>query len=197
MLTESEIVLRTRIPSENSTESFGIANEQLGLGLTIIVHNLNLLLYYLSCHCLSFGMAPKHRLQKVKDEGHVLSKREQERIKIVVVVLERSSWSLEDFPKKLSVSDHGLDATKQLCAEVGIDLNILEVFGPRGNGGWKLQPSKTLTEEDVANCWKLHDVVYGHGPSNDEFSEVFLWAWLVAKRRHLVNWSKFAFDVVR
>jgi hypothetical protein len=81
---------------------------------------------------------------------------------------------------------------------VGIDNEVVvSFFGPCGDQGWKLERSVTLSEQDIIDCRRQHEIVYGHGPSNGYFLATFLKAWLAEKNNHKVNWAKFVHDVLR
>jgi hypothetical protein len=93
--------------------------------------------------------------------------------------------------------DYGLDTAKDLGAAVGIDNEaIVAFFGHCGDQGWKLERRGTLSEEDINDCRRQHELVYGHGPSNGYFLVTFLRAWLAEKKNHKVNWTNFAYDVL-
>jgi hypothetical protein len=134
----------------------------------------------------------------VKVEGQTLSPREAERVRIVSIVLERESWTVDEFGKRLGLRDYGLDTAKDLGADISIDNDaMVAFFGPRGDQGWKLEQTSTLSQEDCNDYRRQHDLVYGHPPSNGCFLATFLRAWLAKKKNHKVNWAKFAYDVVR
>jgi hypothetical protein len=137
-------------------------------------------------------------MQRVKIEGQVLSLREAEQVWIALIVLERERWTIDDLTKILGLRDYGLDIAKDLRVAMGIDNEaVVAFFGPRGEHGWKLEQSGTLSKVDVNDCRRQHKLVYGHGPSNGYFLATFLRAWLAEKKNHKVNWAKFAYDVLR
>lgn len=79
-------------------------------------------------------MAPRARLQRVKVDSQTLSPREVERVRIASIALERESWTVDDFGKRLGLCNYGLDTTKDLGVNVGIDNNaVVAFFGPRGD----------------------------------------------------------------
>jgi hypothetical protein len=142
-------------------------------------------------------MAPRARVQRLKVEGNGLSSREAEKIRVATLVLERESWTVDDFAKNLGVRDYGLDTSKDLGADVGIDNDaIIAYFGPRGDQGWRLD-SNYLSQEDICDCRRQSQLVYGHLPSNGFYLATFLRAWLAEKNNHKVNWAKFAYDATK
>ena len=121
--------------------------------------------------------------------------RDAERVQVASIVLERERWTIDDFAKILGLRDYGLDTAKDLRAAVGIDNEVvIAFFGPCGNQGWKLEQRGTLLEEDINDCRRQHEFIYGHGPSSGYFLTTFLKAWLAEKKNHKVNWAKFAYD---
>ena len=93
-------------------------------------------------------MASRAHVRGVKVEGNSLSAREDEKIQVATIVLERESWTVDGFAKNLGVRDYGfdilkdlgaygLDLSKDLGADVGIDNDAtIAYFGPRGDQGW-------------------------------------------------------------
>jgi hypothetical protein len=70
--------------------------------------------------------------------------------------------------------DYGIDTEKDWEAHVEIDNDVtVAFFGPRGDQGWRLETSATLLEENIDDCKRQHDLVYGHGPSNDYYLATF------------------------
>ena len=82
-------------------------------------------------------MASRAHVRGVKVEGNSLSSREDEKIQVATIVLERKSWTIDGFAKNLGVRDCGFDILKDLGADVGIDNDAtIAYFGPRGDQGW-------------------------------------------------------------
>jgi hypothetical protein len=47
--------------------------------------------------------------------------------------------------------------------------------------------SNLLNVEDCSEFLKLYESVYAHPPSNGDYFNIFLKAWLAHKKGHLVN----------
>ena len=93
--------------------------------------------------------------------------------------------------------DYGLYTSKYVGADVGIDNDvIIAYFGPRGDQGWKLD-SKYLSHEDICDCKRQSQLVYGYLPSTGFYLTTFLRAWLAEKNNHKVYWAKFAYDATK
>jgi hypothetical protein len=55
------------------------------------------------------------------------------------------------------------------------------------SNGWKVKMSNLLNVEDCSEFLKLYESVYAHPPSNGDYFNIFLKAWLAHKKGHLVN----------
>lgn len=98
-------------------------------------------------------MVPRARLQRVKVEGQTLSPQEVEKVRIASIILERESWTVDEFGKRLGLRNYGLDTAKDLGADVGIDNDaMVTFFRPQRDQGWKLEQTSTLSKEDCNDC---------------------------------------------
>jgi hypothetical protein len=87
-------------------------------------------------------------------------------------------WTLEDFSKNLNLVNEGWDPQWDFNSFVFTHEELKVTFGKRGHNGWKERPNELIIRSDCARLQKLYELVYGHAPTNDDYSTFFC-VWLV------------------
>jgi len=70
-------------------------------------------------------------------------------------------------------------------------------FGEKEQNGWKARPNELITCSNCARLQKLYELIYGHAPTNNDYSAFFLCGWLVQRKNHEVNWAYYAYDTIQ
>jgi hypothetical protein len=117
----------------------------------------------------------------------IVSKRQREKLGRVNQTSGRTSWTLDDIPWNIKLSNISIDPRRSMDFNLVAHAELKKMFGKQEQNGFKSKPNEHLT---VANCdalLKLYKIVYAHPPNNGQYFAIFLKGWFAHRNGHKVN----------
>jgi hypothetical protein len=84
-----------------------------------------------------------------------INKRQRNKLEKVGHTFGRVAWTMDDFYRNLKLCNVGIDIRNVLDPNFVTNVELEEVFGKRGQNGWKLKPNDKLTAANYATLLKL------------------------------------------
>jgi hypothetical protein len=135
---------------------------------------------------------------KIKNaKKELCSKKVHEKIQKMTKTLHCLKWTLKDFFMNLNLMNKSWDSQWNVNSFVLIHEKLKIAFGKREHNGWKVRPNELIICSNYARLQKLYELVYGHVPTNGDYSTFFLRGWLVQHKNHEINWAQYAYDTIQ